>query len=197
MPDNAIAFGPFVFDRDRLSVTRDGEHTSLGSHGSALLNALLEAGSALVGKDKLLGAAWPGTIVEESNLTVQIALLRKALGTRPDGQEWIVTVPRVGYRLIIPAAAPYPLAAEPAVLPGGKPLIAALPFLNLSSDAEQGYFADGVEPRTLARRGDRPLQSDARKVWVVGRGRYQGIRRHSLGQARDVRTRLRRDWQHQ
>lgn len=145
MPNNVIAFGPFVFDRDRLSVTRDGEHMSLGGRGSALLNALLEAGGALVGKEKLLEAAWPGTIVEESNLTVQIALLRKVLGTRADGQEWIVTVPRVGYRLIIPAAEPtHPLAAEPTDLPGGRPLIAVLPFLNLSSEAEQGYFADGV-----------------------------------------------------
>ena len=145
MPDNKIAFGPIVFDRDRLSVTRDGEHFSLGGRGSALLKALLDADGGLVGKDALLEAVWPGAIVEESNLTVQIALLRKALGTRPDGQEWIVTVPRVGYRLILPAAVPsYPPAAETADLPGGKPLIAVLPFLNLSSEAEQGYFADGV-----------------------------------------------------
>ena len=51
-------------------------------------------------KAALLEAGWPGTVVEEGNLTVQIAALRKALGTRGDGQEWIVTVPRVGYRLL-------------------------------------------------------------------------------------------------
>jgi DNA-binding winged helix-turn-helix (wHTH) protein len=39
---------------------------------------------------------------EESNLTVQIAALRKALGPSNDGYDWIVTVPRVGYRLVLP-----------------------------------------------------------------------------------------------
>ena len=47
-----------------------------------------------------MDAGWGGTVVEEGNLSVQIAALRKALGTRDDGQEWIVTVPRTGYRLL-------------------------------------------------------------------------------------------------
>jgi TolB-like protein len=143
MPDTCIEFGPFVFDRDRLSVTRDGERISLGGRGAALLDALLKAEGALVGKDKLFDSVWPGTTVEESNLTVQVALLRKALGTRSDGQEWIVTVPRVGYRLVVPRVLDTAASGLPD-LAGGKPLVAVLPFLNLSGDAEQGYFADGV-----------------------------------------------------
>jgi TolB-like protein/Tfp pilus assembly protein PilF len=76
---------------------------------------------------------------------VQIAALRKALGTRPDGQEWIVTVPRLGYRLLrAEAAAP---EARHSVLP----TVAVLPFVNLSGDVEQDYFADGmVEDVTTA-----------------------------------------------
>jgi TolB-like protein/tetratricopeptide (TPR) repeat protein len=145
MSDNSIAFGPFVFDRDRLSLKRDGEHVSLGGRGAALLKTLLDADGALVGKEALLEAAWPGTIVEESNLTVQIALLRKALGTRLDGQEWIVTVPRVGYRLPRGEASPV-AAAESAAGPllSGRPSIAVLPFSNLSSDPQQDFVADGV-----------------------------------------------------
>ena len=45
-----------------------------------------------------MDTAWPGTAVEESNLSVQIAALRKLLGAAHDGGEWIATVPRVGYR---------------------------------------------------------------------------------------------------
>jgi DNA-binding winged helix-turn-helix (wHTH) protein len=47
-----------------------------------------------------MDAAWPGTAVEEGNLTVQIAQLRKLLGPAADGGQWIATVPRVGYRFI-------------------------------------------------------------------------------------------------
>jgi tetratricopeptide (TPR) repeat protein len=60
---------------------------------------LLEAEGRVVTKADLMERAWPGLTVEEGNLTVQIATLRKLLGARPDGTEWIVTVPRVGYRL--------------------------------------------------------------------------------------------------
>jgi TolB-like protein len=139
-----ISFGPFTLDRSAATLLSGGKPVGLGQRAYALLETLAGADGP-VDKAALMEAAWPGTVVEEGNLTVQIAALRKALGTRPDGQEWIVTVPRVGYRLIVPAAvAPDPLPAEPADLPGGKPLIAVLPFHNFSSEAEQGYFADGV-----------------------------------------------------
>ncbi len=82
--------------------------------------------------------AWPGLAVEEGNLTVQIATLRKILGARPDGTEWIVTVPRVGYRLPRQDdAGMAPVAPQP-------PSVAVLPFVNLGGDADQDYFADGV-----------------------------------------------------
>jgi TolB-like protein len=78
---------------------------------------------------------WPGVAIEDSNLTVQIAALRKSMGTQPDGHEWISTVPRVGYRLVQPADD----------LPsGGRPSIAVLPFADFSADAAQGYLADGI-----------------------------------------------------
>jgi hypothetical protein len=49
-----------------------------------------------VGKDTLIEAGWPGLMVEEGNLSVQITHLREALGQQPDGQEWIMTLPRLG-----------------------------------------------------------------------------------------------------
>ncbi len=85
-----------------------------------------------------MDAAWPGTVVEEGNLTVQIAALRKALGQDSDGRDWIVTVPRVGYRLIVPQS------TGPEVSDSPKPALAVLPFVNLSGDPTQDYFADGV-----------------------------------------------------
>ena len=64
---------------------------------------LVDRAGAPVTKDALIEAAWPGLAVEDSNLTVQIAALRRALGEVPGGENWIVTLPRRGYRLVGPA----------------------------------------------------------------------------------------------
>src|SRR5690348_7113469 len=114
-------FGPFVFDRVGAALTRDGSPVSLGGRAAALLGAMVAADGAAVSKEALIEAAWPGTIVEEGNLSVQIAGLRKTLGSRDDGQEWIVTVPRVGYRLVrAPSGQP--------VREDETPRLAVLPF---------------------------------------------------------------------
>src|SRR5262249_43308748 len=69
-----------------------------------LLRILIDCAGAPVSKDVLMEAAWPGLAVEESNLTVQIAALRRALGEVPGGERWIETLPRRGYRFIGPIA---------------------------------------------------------------------------------------------
>ena len=97
------SFGPFVLDAGR-GLLRNGKSIAVGQRGLALLEALLDAEGEVVTKADLMERAWPGTIVEEGNLTVQIAALRKLLGTTRDGLEWIATVPRVGYRLVRPGA---------------------------------------------------------------------------------------------
>jgi TolB-like protein/Tfp pilus assembly protein PilF len=129
------SFGPFVLAGGAL--LRDGKSIALGQRALALLEALAAA-EGPVDKTALIGAAWPGAIVEEGNLTVQIAALRKALGTRPDGSEWIVTVPRVGYRLVRGEG------ARPEVQVSDFPVLAVLPFQNLGGDPDQDYFADGM-----------------------------------------------------
>ncbi|TYK98176.1 adenylate cyclase, partial [Streptococcus dysgalactiae] len=86
----------------------------------------------------------PGMAVEEGNLTVQIAQLRKLLGPADDGGgEWIATVPRVGYRFTGAVERLGGAKRKPLPLPA-KSSIAVLPFDNMSNDAEQGAFADGL-----------------------------------------------------
>ena len=138
MSDNVSRFGPFTFDPTRGALLRDGKSVPLGQRASALLHALIAAEGAPVDKSTLLERAWPGTIVEEGNLTVQIAALRKALGSGPNGHEWIATVQRIGYRLLLPAQ------TEDKVNGSLTPSLVVLPFQNLSNDPEQDYFADGV-----------------------------------------------------
>jgi DNA-binding winged helix-turn-helix (wHTH) protein len=55
-----------------------------------------------VSKEELMAKVWPNTFVEESNLTQNIYTLRKALGQTPDGQGYVVTIPRRGYRFAAP-----------------------------------------------------------------------------------------------
>ncbi len=125
----------------------------LGQRAVALLRLLLEHAGAPVSKDALFDAAWPGLAVEDSNLTVQIAALRRAFG-EAGGADWIETLPRRGYRYVGPAVAmggspAAPAPSSPPVLPD-KPSVAVLPFVNLSGDPEQEYFADGMVEDIIA-----------------------------------------------
>ena len=101
MTSRRIEFGSFTLDMDRGSLLRDGRPVAVSSKGMLLLQALVSSAGAPVGKAQLMEAAWPGMAVEESNLSVQIAALRKLLGTMEDGSDWIITVPRVGYRFAV------------------------------------------------------------------------------------------------
>jgi TolB-like protein len=155
MQTQSLAFGPFEFDAESGCLLRANRPVAVGARSSALLAALLAADGRVVTKTALMDAAWPGLAVEESNLTVQIAALRKLMGPAPDGTEWIVTVPRVGYRLS-GLAAKRVTAADEAERVDVKfgPAIAVLPFDNLGSDASRQYLSDGITDdliMTLAR----------------------------------------------
>ena len=142
-----IALGPFRLDPRNDLLLRGTEPVALGRRAILVLRALIEQPGALVSKEALIEAAWPGQAVEESNLTVQIAVLRRAFGTASGGDGWIETMPRRGYRFVGPV-----VAAEAASLAlPDKPSLVILPFQNMSGDPEQEYFADGmVEEITIA-----------------------------------------------
>ncbi|MHC2286643.1 AAA family ATPase [Bradyrhizobium barranii] len=94
------SFGPFRLDGESEILFRGNEPTALGGRAVALLRVLVERAGMPVSKDTLIQAAWPGLVVEESNLPVQIAALRKVLGQEPGGESWIETLPRRGYRFV-------------------------------------------------------------------------------------------------
>src|SRR5205085_8218002 len=97
-------FGPFRLDAEAGILFRGAEPVGLGGRAVALLRVLVERPGVPVSKDALIKAAWSGLVVEEANLTVQIAALRRALSEQPGGERWIETLPRRGYRYVGPPA---------------------------------------------------------------------------------------------
>src|SRR6185437_13451889 len=138
-------FGTFRLDGDSEILFRGSEPIVLGQRAVALLRLLLERAGEPVSKDALIEAAWPGLAIEDSNLTVQIAALRRVFEEASGGANWIETLPRRGYRYVGPAVTSglpseaNTHASPPLDLPN-KPSVAVLPFANLSGDPEQDYF---------------------------------------------------------
>ena len=94
--------GSFRLDTQGDLLFRGSDPLALGRRAIALLRVLVERPGAVVSKDELIEAAWPGQAVEESNLTVQISALRRVLSEAPGGDRWIETMPRRGYRFVGP-----------------------------------------------------------------------------------------------
>jgi non-specific serine/threonine protein kinase len=94
--------GPFRLDPEAGVLTHDGVATALGARGVAVLAALVTRANECVQKSALLDTAWPGLVVEEANLAVQISAIRRALALAPGGEGWVETLARRGYRFVGP-----------------------------------------------------------------------------------------------
>lgn len=116
----------------------EGQVTPVGARAFDVLAFLAANRDRVVSKDELLDHVWPGVVVEDGNLTVQVSALRKLLG-----KGIISTVTGFGYRFTPPEGAGAPRPSEGPPL-SDKPSLAVLPFANLSGDMSQEYFVDGV-----------------------------------------------------
>jgi eukaryotic-like serine/threonine-protein kinase len=119
----AYRFGPFQLDVRERRFSRGTEVIPLRIKVFDTLRVLVENAGRLVTKQELLDAVWPDTTVEENNLNHNVSVLRKALGEKATGQQYIETVPRVGYRFVaaVETAEPPAEAASddvPVVDPG-------------------------------------------------------------------------------
>src|SRR5213078_576642 len=93
-------FGPFHIDKVNHVLMRDGETLPLKPKVFDTLLLLVENRGRVLDKDELLSRLWPDTVVEESNLSQNVYLLRKALGDEPGGEAYIETMPKRGYRFV-------------------------------------------------------------------------------------------------
>jgi DNA-binding winged helix-turn-helix (wHTH) protein len=99
------SFPSFSFDRFELDtfarrVTRDGQPIAVADRHFDVLYRLVSHGGELATKDTLVTAGWGDVAVTDNSLEQAISALRRALGPRPDGSQYIETVPRRGYRFV-------------------------------------------------------------------------------------------------
>jgi len=146
-------FADHTLDTDTRELRRDGTAISVQPQVFDLLIYLVQNRERVVSKEDILAALWGGRTVADSTLATHINAARKAVGDSGEEQRLIRTVARKGVRFIgevrLPGSEAVPAAgsaAAPRMAPPspGRPAIAVLPFVNMSGEARQEYFSDGI-----------------------------------------------------
>jgi TolB-like protein/cytochrome c-type biogenesis protein CcmH/NrfG len=151
----AFQFEEFVLDPERRELRRADTLIALEPQVFDLLLYLVRNRERVATRDNLLDAVWNGRVVSESTLTSRINAARRAVNDNGDEQRLIRTIARKGVRFVgavtelstaaMSAAAGIRSDVAPTGLPlPDRPAIAVLPFTNMSGEAEQDYFSDGI-----------------------------------------------------
>jgi TolB-like protein/Tfp pilus assembly protein PilF len=184
--EKQFRFGPFALDLVRGALQNvDGIEIKLRPKSFQLLSYFVLNPGRLISKEELTNLLWPNVIVGDDSLAQCVSELRTAIS---DFDRRIVkTVARRGYLFtVLPESVK---AAEQRPAPGAgvphgsgltlpdKPSLAVLPFINLSGDPDQEYFADGmVEEIITALSGIRWLFVIARNSTFTYKGRAVDVR---------------------
>jgi predicted ATPase/DNA-binding winged helix-turn-helix (wHTH) protein len=145
-------FGPFRFFPGQQLLLEGETAVRLGSRALEILAALVERPGELVSKDELTRRVWPNAVVEESNLKVNVAALRRALGEGQPGRRYIATVSGRGYCFVAPVE-----HAEPGT-----------PSMRLGAATERAHNLPASSTRTIGRSDTiHTLLGQLQRHWLV------------------------------
>jgi len=150
-------FSDHLLDCGRRELCRSSVPIDVEPQVFDLLIYLIQNRDRVVSKDDLIASVWHGRIVSDSTLASRINAARKAIGDCGAEQRLIRTFARKGIRFVgdvstrhqgagpaATAAGPGPVPSRPGLPPSDRAAIAVLPFVNMSGEAEQDYFSDGI-----------------------------------------------------
>ena len=161
-PNHIYYFGSFCLDEAERQLSRNGKTVRLSPKAFDVLLVLIQNKGCLVSKDRLLKEVWPDVFVEEANLSVNIAGLRKVLDESEELS--IETVPKQGYRFVAPVSE---LVREEQTHLGNRIVssVAVLPFKNEGCGPAGEYLSEGLmESITNSLSRSRDLQVMARHL---------------------------------
>ncbi|MEJ0019605.1 MAG: winged helix-turn-helix domain-containing protein [Acetobacteraceae bacterium] len=107
-PNEIACFGPFRLTASERLLTKGDEPVAVGGRALDILVMLVERAGEVVTRRELIDRVWPDIIVEEANLRVHLAGLRKLLGEGKDGARYITNVPGRGYCFVSPVRRSWP-----------------------------------------------------------------------------------------
>jgi TolB-like protein/Flp pilus assembly protein TadD len=141
-----VRFAAFAADLQTGELRKHGVKVRLQEQPFQMLSVLLERPGEVVTREELRKRLWSGdTFVDfEHSLATAVKKLRRALSDSAAHPQFVETLPRRGYRFIATLEAPSQ---------AGKPILAVLPFENLTGDSGQEYFSDGMTEEMIARLG--------------------------------------------
>jgi len=172
-------FGSFRLDASNRQLLDEGRAVSLTPKALEILVVLVENGNRLTTKEELMRRVWPDSFVEEANLTVNISALRKLLGETVNGEQYIQTVPKSGYRFSVPVSVVE--AKDPAISveDDARPVAEPIPTGQAPVDNTSGVLEATSQ---LRRRRKQILTVGLLAIGMVGLGytAYRG--RATFGQ---------------
>jgi TolB-like protein/Tfp pilus assembly protein PilF len=150
--DMVYQFGEFEIDPRNYQLRRNDSAIDIEPKVFDLLSYLVENRDRLVTRDELFENLWSGLVVSDTSLSNQIKEARKAVGDDGQKQHTIKTVHGRGYQFVASvvetpgqSTKSSPRIKETSLETRSKgPIVAVLPFQNLSSDQEQDYFCEGM-----------------------------------------------------
>lgn len=145
-----VRFGHFTFDPVQRSLAREGQKQRLGSRALLLLDVLLRQPGQMVAKKDIFAHVWPGMQVDDANLRVHVAALRRVLGDDPADPRYLQTVAGLGYRFTAVDQTPVASAVRgrpaPAAQGAGQVIGRAGPVAEIAARLNARRFVTVVGP---------------------------------------------------